>query len=897
MAIGMVASAAMSVKAAVDWETAFTGVRKTINGSEADFKRLETGIRSMAQGIPVAATDLAGIAESAGQLGIKKNAILGFTRVVADMGVATNLVGEEGATAMAKIANITQMAQGDFDRLGSTIVALGNNGASTEQDIAMMAMRIAGAGHQVGMTQSDILAYSNALSSVGMEADAGGSAISRVFTMMAKDVRAGGSDLSLMGRVAGMTGQQFKRAFESDAATATNKFITGLGKMQKAGGDVFGVLDELEMKDIRVQRAMLALAGSGTVLTESLATGRAAWEANTALTTEAERRYATTASQLKILGNHAREVGISMGTAFLPGVNSAAKLGVSLLQTGAAIKLLSVAAGALLGRMVALGAVWAVGQVAAFAGALRTAAVALQLIGTAAMSGQLRALPGLFAAGGMSAAALAGPVGLIAGGGIVAAAALGAFNSKAKETAVTAQDAADAVNNYKNAMLGLSDARLGVNEAKLQVAAARENLDVMKRQGTTGVQLAQAKQAVTRAVLSQMQAEQRLNDESARSTRTTRETVQTLLKRGAQLSTDIGKMRANGAATEAIAAKQRELNNVLKQVPSAAAQASRGAQSLIRQYGNVPKIIKTVMQTDDAAALNKLNTLAGRLAKVDGKKATAKILAESGSAEAAIANIRARLDALNGKTAHTYVVNTTYDKKGNANTRIRGRAGGGRVGAAEALTLVGERGPEIVSLPTGAYVHTAGQTMAMLRDAGMESFAGGGRKKGRRLSRQEKRDRWNERIQSRSRVLDLIAQRKAIGAGDLAAAEAEEAVGRRHLAEAKRLKGKGRAEAIQQALLEIAQAEHRQNEARAQQQQDANDALVEAAQAQTAALEAQTAAINASVEERRKTRELAERVHTAHKSVTDTTLQGILDKTLAGRLSQMMLTLSPRMAT
>ena len=180
VSLPVAAAVALAGKAAVDWESSFAGVRKTVDATEKQYASLEKGIRGMSLHIPVAANELAGIAEAAGQLGIKRKAILGFTRTIADLGVATNLAGDEGATILARFANITQMPQSQFDRLGSTIVALGNAGASTEKDIAAMGLRIAATGERSsGVNESQILGYANALSSIGIEAEAGGSSISR----------------------------------------------------------------------------------------------------------------------------------------------------------------------------------------------------------------------------------------------------------------------------------------------------------------------------------------------------------------------------------------------------------------------------------------------------------------------------------------------------------------------------------------------------------------------------------------------------------------------------------------------------------------------------------------------------------------------------------------------
>ncbi|WP_374711539.1 phage tail tape measure protein [Symbiobacterium terraclitae] len=323
LTIPLAAAGGGALKASIDFESAFAGVRKTVDATDEELAQMRKGILDMAGELPASATELSAIAEAAGQLGIETGAILGFTKTIVDLGVSTNLAGEEAATMLAQFANITQMPQDQFDRLGATLVALGNAGASTERDIMEMGLRIAGAGAQVGMTEAQILAMANALASVGIEAEAGGSAISRVMINIANEVASGGERLKGFAQVAGMSVEEFSTAWREDAASALASFIEGLKRVGDEGGNVFAVLDELGLSEIRVRDALLRAANAGDLFRSSLELGSQAWAENTALTNEAAQRYATTESRLAVLRNQLVNVGITLGDALAPALSAA----------------------------------------------------------------------------------------------------------------------------------------------------------------------------------------------------------------------------------------------------------------------------------------------------------------------------------------------------------------------------------------------------------------------------------------------------------------------------------------------------------------------------------------------------------------------------------------------
>jgi TP901 family phage tail tape measure protein len=317
------AGAALAAKAAVDWETAWTGVTKTVDGTPEQLDAIQEGLRGMARELPIAHKELAAVAEAAGQLGVEQGSILEFTRTMVDLGQTTNLSAEEAATAIAQMMNVMQSAPEDVDRLGAALVQLGNNGASTERDIIMMASRISGAGKTVGLTEAEVLGLANALSSVGIEVEAGGSAISKIMIDIAKSVSAGGKDLDEFAKVAGVSSEDFARSFKGAPADAIATFVEGLGRIDKEGGDVFATLETLGQTDIRTTRALLNMANSGDVLRNSLELGNEAWDENTALVEEANKRYDTTASKIQVATNGIVDAAIAMGQVFLPAINAA----------------------------------------------------------------------------------------------------------------------------------------------------------------------------------------------------------------------------------------------------------------------------------------------------------------------------------------------------------------------------------------------------------------------------------------------------------------------------------------------------------------------------------------------------------------------------------------------
>ena len=323
---------ASCAQASMDFESAITGVAKTTDLTDEELAAMSDSIKALSTEIPATTEEIAAVTEAAGQLGIQKDALLDFTEVMTMLGTATNMTADEAATALARFANITGMATDNYGRLGSVIVDLGNNFATTESEIVAMGTRLASAGKLAGLTEPEIMALAAAMSSVGIEAEAGGTAMTQTLNAIEKAVAKGGDDLAEFARIAGMSSEEFSSAWKNDAMSALTSFIGGLGKLDEQGESTVLVLEDLGLTGIRQSNMLKALGLAADQMTGAVNTANTAWQQNTALTNEANKRYATAQSRLTMMQNAYNNLKVAIGDAYTPALSEAYGVGTKVLN-------------------------------------------------------------------------------------------------------------------------------------------------------------------------------------------------------------------------------------------------------------------------------------------------------------------------------------------------------------------------------------------------------------------------------------------------------------------------------------------------------------------------------------------------------------------------------------
>jgi len=306
-----------ATKTALDFQDAMAGVSKTVEGTPDQIAEIGRQLLDLSTTIPVSATDLAGIAQELGALGVPRADIAQTAKVVAELAAATvGLTPEAAAEAFGKLGNVLHVHGPDVENFGSSLVALGNAGASSEGDIIAVATRFGAAGSQAKLSAAQVLGFSSAIASLGVEPEAAGTALSRLFNNLTTYIGTGDKKIKSFAAVAGVSVKEFSNFFAKDASGAVELFIQKLGKM-----DRFKAAKALKAAGVVNQRqisAILLLAQNYGELKRQVDLSTDAWKRNTDLSETAAKRFASVQAKLTEFWNTVKRAAIVMANEFLP---------------------------------------------------------------------------------------------------------------------------------------------------------------------------------------------------------------------------------------------------------------------------------------------------------------------------------------------------------------------------------------------------------------------------------------------------------------------------------------------------------------------------------------------------------------------------------------------------
>ena len=322
-----------AIQGAIDFEVGLVNVAKTANLSAGEVEVLAKNIDALAKDVPATTNELLEIATAAGQLGVTGTGnITKFADTIAKLGRVSDISGDEAATSLTRILNVTQENIGTIDTFASVIVSLGNNFAATESEIIAVTNEVARATAQFGVTSSEAAALSTALRAVGVRAEEAGGVLSKTFIAIGNSIDAGGKKLRELEEITGLTGDQIRKQFSENATLFFRNFVAGLDEVRRSGGNVNTTLASLGIEGIRVSKVIPVLASNISEFDRALALANAETKNATALQNEFEKAADTTASKLQIFKNTVAEITRDFVSNFTPATDNALEIFTEFLQ-------------------------------------------------------------------------------------------------------------------------------------------------------------------------------------------------------------------------------------------------------------------------------------------------------------------------------------------------------------------------------------------------------------------------------------------------------------------------------------------------------------------------------------------------------------------------------------
>lgn len=290
-------------------ENAQIKVQKTTGLAGAEFDKLTKRIDVMStvmNGVEV--TGLYDIAEAAGQLGITgvKN-IVEFTRVMAMVGLTTDLTEQQASISFAKLSNQLGEPTDKVERLASVFNELSNTTEANVGDLLAFSGRIAGAGKTANYSTAEIAALSATMTGLGINFESGGSAISRTMLLMAKD-----SDK--FANAMGINAERYATVLQNKPMKALQQMFTFMSKLNAT--DRIKFLTQVQLDGVESASVLLRIANATDKLSKNLKIANDEYDVGTSLQNEYTTASQGMDAQLKTMENSFVLLGASIGSKF-----------------------------------------------------------------------------------------------------------------------------------------------------------------------------------------------------------------------------------------------------------------------------------------------------------------------------------------------------------------------------------------------------------------------------------------------------------------------------------------------------------------------------------------------------------------------------------------------------
>ena len=328
----IVGTARQYVQAYADMQEAEANVMKYTGMTREEVADLNEELKKMDTRTP--REQLNALAGDAGRLGItSKEAILEFVDAADKINVA---LGEDlGEDAVKNIGKLAQMfgedknlgLRGAMLATGSAVNAVAQSCSASEPFLVQFTARVAGAAHQAGIAQSDILGFAAAMDENMLREETSATAYQKILMKMY-------TDTATFANAAGLELDGFSKLLKEDANEAMLQFAEGLSR--KGGlADLAPIFGDLKTEGAGVSTVLSVMAGKADEIRERQQKANEAYRQGTSILEEYDTQNGTVQAGLDKAKKQFNEIGITLGEQLLPIMTN----GIHLTSKG--MKLLS----------------------------------------------------------------------------------------------------------------------------------------------------------------------------------------------------------------------------------------------------------------------------------------------------------------------------------------------------------------------------------------------------------------------------------------------------------------------------------------------------------------------------------------------------------------------------
>lgn len=311
------------VESANTIDSAYRDMRKTVEGTEEQFKSLHDQAIAFSQTHAVSADSLLEIEALGGQLGIAAGKLQSFGEAVSSVVIATDLAAEDAALKFGQLTNVmSDLDDSTFENLADVLVRLGNTTATTESQIMEVAQRMSAVANVTSMTTPQLMAWSAAIASTGVHSESAATSITRTITGIGQAVAEGGQTLQKFAQIAGMSADELKQKWETSSSEALEAFVKGLARLDDSSTDMIQALDDVGISSVRQETSLLALTQTIGNLNGAMNNATDAWTNGGDAAREAEEKSKGFSGSLSILQNNTQNFAAALGDGLVPVMNT-----------------------------------------------------------------------------------------------------------------------------------------------------------------------------------------------------------------------------------------------------------------------------------------------------------------------------------------------------------------------------------------------------------------------------------------------------------------------------------------------------------------------------------------------------------------------------------------------